>query len=252
MVYTALLPLMRTPRLPVVDWTYASADLNGLVRFAERQNLVLGPCAITFQKQSTFNPILTVVAQTQKNVGVHMPLTRLLAGFRGEGWRGNLVRGEILRSHHQACHIRRFRNIDIELSYEYAPRSANIFERGVILPGRAEVNLAATAPCRLQLFALLSCYIYLSITVCGHTGTVWQHVASMVRSRLSNAQNGNMGLFCFIWSLPPEVRYSVSERKERHTFHISTLPHAHMHACANTHTHTHTHTRTHTNTHCKI
>ena len=35
-----LLPLMRTPRLPVVDRTDAPADLNGLVRFAERRNLV--------------------------------------------------------------------------------------------------------------------------------------------------------------------------------------------------------------------
>jgi len=40
LVYPALLPLMRTSRLPVVDWTEAPADLNGLVRFAERQNLV--------------------------------------------------------------------------------------------------------------------------------------------------------------------------------------------------------------------
>jgi len=39
-VYPTLLPLMRTPRLPVVDWTDAPADLNGLVRFAERRNLV--------------------------------------------------------------------------------------------------------------------------------------------------------------------------------------------------------------------
>jgi len=31
---------MRTPRLPIVDWTDAPADLNGLVRFAEKQNLV--------------------------------------------------------------------------------------------------------------------------------------------------------------------------------------------------------------------
>ena len=30
----------RTPRLPVADWTDAPADLNGLVRFAERRNLV--------------------------------------------------------------------------------------------------------------------------------------------------------------------------------------------------------------------
>ena len=35
-----LLPPMRTPRLPAVDWTDARADLNGLVRFAERRNLV--------------------------------------------------------------------------------------------------------------------------------------------------------------------------------------------------------------------
>jgi len=40
MVYPALLPLMRTPRLPVVDWTDAPADLNGLARYAERRNLV--------------------------------------------------------------------------------------------------------------------------------------------------------------------------------------------------------------------
>ena len=40
MVYPALLPLMRTPRLPVVDSTDAPADLNGLVRFADRRILV--------------------------------------------------------------------------------------------------------------------------------------------------------------------------------------------------------------------
>jgi len=39
-VYPALLPLMRTPRLPDVDCTDAPADLNGLARFAERINLV--------------------------------------------------------------------------------------------------------------------------------------------------------------------------------------------------------------------
>jgi hypothetical protein len=39
-VYPAFLPPMRTPRLPAVDWNDASADLNGLIRFAERRNLV--------------------------------------------------------------------------------------------------------------------------------------------------------------------------------------------------------------------
>jgi len=31
---------MRTPRLPVVDWTDTPADINGLFFFAERPNLV--------------------------------------------------------------------------------------------------------------------------------------------------------------------------------------------------------------------
>ena len=35
-----LLPPMRTPRLPAVEWTDAPADLNGLTRYAERRNLV--------------------------------------------------------------------------------------------------------------------------------------------------------------------------------------------------------------------
>ena len=39
-VYPALLTMMRTPRLPAVDWTDSPADLNGLVRLGERQNLV--------------------------------------------------------------------------------------------------------------------------------------------------------------------------------------------------------------------
>ena len=40
MVYPELLPLMCTPRLPAVDRTDASVDLNGFARFAERRNLV--------------------------------------------------------------------------------------------------------------------------------------------------------------------------------------------------------------------
>jgi len=39
-VYPALLTLMRTPWLPAVNWTDAPTDLNGLVRFGERRNLV--------------------------------------------------------------------------------------------------------------------------------------------------------------------------------------------------------------------
>ena len=39
-VYPALLKLMRTPRLSAVDWTDAPTDLNGLVHFGERRNMV--------------------------------------------------------------------------------------------------------------------------------------------------------------------------------------------------------------------
>ena len=39
-IYPALLKLMRTPRLPAVDGTDAPTDLNGLVRFWGRRNMV--------------------------------------------------------------------------------------------------------------------------------------------------------------------------------------------------------------------
>jgi hypothetical protein len=50
MVYPVLLPLMRTPRLPVFDWTDAPADLNGLVRFVERRNLVFARVPSHFKR----------------------------------------------------------------------------------------------------------------------------------------------------------------------------------------------------------
>ena len=65
MMYPALLPLMRTTRLPEVDWTDAPADLNGLVRFAGRRNQVyarvpshfncsLQPLVLSLWSQSPF------------------------------------------------------------------------------------------------------------------------------------------------------------------------------------------------------
>jgi hypothetical protein len=53
LVYPALLPLMRTPRLPVVDWTDAPVDLNGLVRFDERRNLVSARVPLHFKRSLT-------------------------------------------------------------------------------------------------------------------------------------------------------------------------------------------------------
>ena len=43
-VYPALLKPMRTPRLPAVVLTDTPTDLNGLVRFGERRNLVSALC----------------------------------------------------------------------------------------------------------------------------------------------------------------------------------------------------------------
>jgi hypothetical protein len=56
MVCPALLPLMGTPRLPVVDWTDVPADLNGLVRFSERRSLVSSRVSSHF-KRSTYEDI---------------------------------------------------------------------------------------------------------------------------------------------------------------------------------------------------
>jgi hypothetical protein len=49
-VYPALLPLMRTPRLPTVGWTDTPADLNGLVRFGQRRNLVSSRVSPRFKR----------------------------------------------------------------------------------------------------------------------------------------------------------------------------------------------------------
>ena len=56
MVYPALLPLLRTPRLPVVDWTDAPADLNALVRFGERRNLVSARVPSHFKRSLPYVP----------------------------------------------------------------------------------------------------------------------------------------------------------------------------------------------------
>jgi len=60
MVYPALLKLMRTTRLPAVDWTDAPADLNGLVPFGERRNLVSAHVPSHF-KRTILNFIITSI-----------------------------------------------------------------------------------------------------------------------------------------------------------------------------------------------
>jgi hypothetical protein len=60
--YPALLPWMRTPRLPAVDWTDAPVDLNGLVRFGERRNLVSARVPSRF-KRSLLSYLKEITAQ---------------------------------------------------------------------------------------------------------------------------------------------------------------------------------------------
>ena len=65
MVYPALLPLMRTPRLPVVDWTDAPADINGHFRFTERRNLVSARIPSHFKRslKNIYLPLFAVVVK---------------------------------------------------------------------------------------------------------------------------------------------------------------------------------------------
>jgi len=66
MVYPTLLPLMRTPRLPVVDWTDAPVDSNGPFRFAEKRNLV------SARVPSHFKPLSTGV-KIEGRLNNHLP-----------------------------------------------------------------------------------------------------------------------------------------------------------------------------------
>jgi len=63
MVYPALLPLMRTSRLPVDDWTDAPVAWNGLVCFAERLNLVSARVPSRFKRSrpSTQTEVITKI-----------------------------------------------------------------------------------------------------------------------------------------------------------------------------------------------
>jgi hypothetical protein len=88
-VYPSLLPLMRTPRLPVVDLTDAPADLNGLVRFAERRNLVSARVpshfkSTTSQKLKNHNILNKITAKCLSSA-VHLGLDQVV-GEWAWGW----------------------------------------------------------------------------------------------------------------------------------------------------------------------
>ena len=79
---------MRTTRLPVVDPTDAPTDLNGLVRFAERQSLVSARVPSHFKRSLPINsPLLTVTLQSSVRATLVYNDTIYLA----HSWRYNLV-----------------------------------------------------------------------------------------------------------------------------------------------------------------
>jgi hypothetical protein len=54
-----------------------------------------------------------------------------------------------------ASHFHSFQKVRTDWSYDWAPNKANVFETNITQPGRAEVSLAATTLCRLQLTTVL-------------------------------------------------------------------------------------------------
>ena len=82
-----LLPLMRTPRLPAVYWTDYPADLNGLVRFGERRNLVSACVPSGFKRAlptdlSDFQPVAqsSHLLRPQNGFAIHLASSPITTG----------------------------------------------------------------------------------------------------------------------------------------------------------------------------
>jgi len=87
-VYPALLTLTRTPRLRAVHWTDAHADLNGLVCFSERRNLVSVSVPSRFERSlSTY--VVNIFSQTVRH-GLCLHEETIV--FVGRFWQTHLVR----------------------------------------------------------------------------------------------------------------------------------------------------------------
>jgi hypothetical protein len=79
MVYPALLPLIHTPRLPVVDRNDVPADLNGLVRFAEKRNMVSARVPSHFKRSLQLSTFLLWL-YTLKRYAINTSLTECNTG----------------------------------------------------------------------------------------------------------------------------------------------------------------------------
>jgi hypothetical protein len=90
------LPLMCTPRLWVVEWTDTPDDLNGLVRFAERRNLVSAHVPSHFERSlfilgASWNRVVNATPRSlyHRKELQYQPYGRLgvLQGPSGRVWR---------------------------------------------------------------------------------------------------------------------------------------------------------------------
>ena len=73
MLYPAFLPLMHTTRLPVVEWSDAPAYLIGLVRFAERRNLVSSRVPSHFKRSLTNVLLLSPYSTSFPRIVLKLP-----------------------------------------------------------------------------------------------------------------------------------------------------------------------------------
>ena len=107
---------------------------------------------------------------------------------------------ETLRTHPFSV---RFKNVHIACCYECPPNRVNVFERGITLPGRPEVSLAATTPCRLQLSTVLLIWKGKVRPITGHEGPEGEEMYSSTLS-LTSAIDGVDGQRNAPAPLPPE------------------------------------------------
>jgi hypothetical protein len=84
MVYPALLPLMRTTRLPAVDWTDAPRWYKWTRPFRRKTKSGFCACAITFQTQSNTYccSTITMVTLTLTNVALYVQCLALFKSTR--------------------------------------------------------------------------------------------------------------------------------------------------------------------------
>jgi len=87
----ALLPLIRTPRLPVVDWTDAPRWFKWICSFRRKKKSGFCVCAITFQLASTYLPTYLPTCQSAclTSFFPSFPPLALLTTQKGQRWPHN-------------------------------------------------------------------------------------------------------------------------------------------------------------------